>query len=185
MALYEYSTKLDDKTHAKSQLHDLDASYKDMANLCRAVKGKNVKDARKIIDGVVTMTMPVKYSFHKTGMGHRSQLNGQKGRFPKKEAKLLSQLLDNAVANANHKGLDEKKLTIVHASANRQSTQRRYRKFWATGATLGYGKQAVWGNYETCKVEVALAERTPRQKKQRPQKAATAAAGAHKKETKA
>ncbi len=164
MSLYKYSIKVDAKKSAPAQVHDLDASYKDLANLCRAVKNKSVAQARKLLDDVVSMKMPVLYTFHHTGMGHRSQLGGKKGRFPKKEAKIMLTLIQNAAAGATQKGLDEKKLFISHAAANRQNVMKRYRKFWATGATLGYGKQSVWANYETCKAEIVLSEREQNEK---------------------
>ncbi len=167
MGLLKYSIEVDEKKEAKSQAHDLDASWKDFTNICRAIKNKSVEESRKILDGAISMKMPIRYVMHNTGLGHRSQLGGKKGRFPKKEAKIMLKLLGNAVSNANQKGLDEKKLFVKFAAANKQNTMKRYRKFWATGATLGYGKQAVWANYETCKVELVLAQREPRAKKKR------------------
>ncbi|MFA6048939.1 MAG: 50S ribosomal protein L22 [Candidatus Micrarchaeia archaeon] len=167
MGLYGYSIKIDAKKQANVQAHDLDASYKDLANICRAVKKKSIADAKKILDGVISMEMPLLYTFHHTGMGHRSQLGGKKGRYPKKEAKIMLKLINDAKANALQKGLDEKKLYISHAAANRQNVMKRYRKFWATGATLGYGKQAVWANYETARVELVLSERENNQKQKK------------------
>jgi hypothetical protein len=103
-------------------------------------------------------------------LGHKRELGGKRGRYPKKECALVKTLLRNAVANASHKGLDEKRLFVRHAAAFKQNSFSRYRKFWASSATLGYGKRAVWSNYETARCELVVEEREVKEKKKKEKK---------------
>ncbi|MFQ5406538.1 MAG: 50S ribosomal protein L22, partial [Candidatus Micrarchaeia archaeon] len=163
MGLYNYSIKPGAKD-ATAQGHDWDASYKDLSNVCRTIKRKSVTQTRKILDEALSKKKAIPYTFHNKGTGHRSELGGKKGRYPQKECRLLRNLLENAVSNAMQKGLDESKLYVKHAAANKLRTHKRYRRFWATSVTLGYGKQAVWANYQTCRAEIIISEREQKTK---------------------
>jgi len=155
--VYKYSLKVDEKG-AKAQGHDWNASHKDLANICRAIKGKSVEKAEKILDGAITLKHAIPYHKFNTGCGHRSELGGKKGRYPRKECLLVKKLLENAVSNAVHKGLDESKLVVAGARAFKQNEYPRYRRFFVSSVTLGYGRRAVWANYTTSRVELTVAE---------------------------
>ncbi|MFH0973832.1 MAG: 50S ribosomal protein L22 [Candidatus Micrarchaeota archaeon] len=168
MSIYKYSFKLSGdaaKKSALAQFHDVDASYKDLTQVLGAIKGKRVAEANKILDDAIALRKAIPYRKFNKGMGHRSSLGGQKGRYPKKECTLVKALLRNAVANATHKGLDEKRLFVKQAAAFKQNSFPRYRKFWASSVTLGYGKRAVWANYETARAEISVEERAFKEKK--------------------
>ena len=158
MAIYKYSVKIGEKS-AAAQSHDSDASYKDLGEICRALRGKKIPEARKILEEAIAMKRAIPYVRHAGRCGARSELRGQKGRYPKKECRLVRSLLENAVANAKHKGLDEAKLVVSHAAAYKQNEFPRYRRTWAGSNTLGYGKQAIWGNYMTARVEIVVSEK--------------------------
>ncbi len=168
MSIYKYSFKLSGdaaKKSALAQFHDVDASYKDLTQVLGAIKGKRVAEANKILDDAIALRKAIPYRKFNKGMGHRASLGGQKGRYPKKECTLVKALLRNAVANATHKGLDEKRLFVKQAAAFKQNSFPRYRKFWASSVTLGYGKRAVWANYETARAEISVEERAFKEKK--------------------
>ena len=172
-SIYKYSFKMkgdEAKKSAAAQFHDADASYKDLTQVCGAIKGKRVAEANKILDEAIELRKAIPYRKFNTGLGHRSNLGGQKGRYPKKECRLIKALLRNAVANASHKGLDEKKLVVRHAAAFKQNSFPRYRKFWASSVTLGYGKRAVWAAYETARAELVVEERVLKEKKKKERK---------------
>lgn len=156
MGLFKYSFKTEGL--AIAQLHDVDCSYKDLSQVLSYVKGKPVEEARKALNAAIAMTKPIPFNKFNTGMGHRSQLGGKKGKFPKKECQFALDLIDNAVANASKKGMNVASLVIKQASANKQNVLRRYRSFFAGSPTLGYGKQAMWANYVTTRAEIGLAE---------------------------
>ncbi|MGC8851411.1 MAG: 50S ribosomal protein L22 [Candidatus Micrarchaeia archaeon] len=171
MGLYKYAFKVEDeKKVARAQGYDYNASYKDLTQVCRAIRGKNVDDARKILSEAIALKKAIPYHKFNKGLGHRSELGGKKGRYPRKEARIVLQLLNNAVANAEHKGLDNEKLFVKSAIAYKQNTFPRYRRFWVGGATLGYGKQAIRSDYVTARVEITLAEGTREKKQKKPKK---------------
>lgn len=169
MGLYDFSFKADERETARAQVFDLDASYKDLGQVLRAIKGKHLPQARKILQECVDMKMPIEYRKFNTGFGHRSQLGGKKGRFPVKEAKMALSLLANVEANANYKGLPVDQLIVRQAAAYKQNVMRRYRKVIVNQAVLGYGKTATWANYVTCRAEIVLAKDTrPKKEKKKP-----------------
>ncbi|VVB70167.1 50S ribosomal protein L22 [uncultured archaeon] len=152
-SIYKYGSQ---EQGGKAQLKDLDASYKDLSQLCRAIRRQPLLKAKKILNGVIELKQPIQYYKFKKGMGHRSQLKGQPGRWPKKEAKMLLTAVNNAEANAKSQGLEVAKLVVKAAIAYKQNTMKRHRKYWVTGTVLGYGKQAIWANYVTARLEVVL-----------------------------
>jgi large subunit ribosomal protein L22 len=177
-SIYEYSLKLkpdEAKKTASAQFHDVDASYKDLTQVCRAIRGKSVAEANALLDAAFELRRAIPYARHAKGLGHKSELGGRRGRYPRKECKLVKMLLRNAVANAAHKGLDEKLLFVKHAAAFKQNSFPRYRRFWASSVTLGYGKRAVWANYETARCELVVEEREAKEKKEKKSKTKRAA----------
>ena len=160
MGLYKYSMAEDEgvKT-AKAQQHDMNCSYKDLSQVFAAIRGKRIADARKVLDETISMKKAIRYHKFATKIGHRSELGGKKGRYPKKECKIALALLENAVANAVQKGMDESALYIKLAASYKQNVLKRYRNYFVGSRTLGYGKQAIWSNYVTCWAEMVLGER--------------------------
>lgn len=161
MGQYRYSVELAEKT-ANAQAHDLNVSYKDLTQVCGAIRGKTAAEARKILEECISMKKAIPYRKFNKGCGHRSELGGKKGRYPKKEAKIMLGLLNDAEANARYRGMDEKKLFVAQAAAFKQDTFKRYRRFWVGGPVLGYGKQAIWADYATARAEIMLCEKEPR-----------------------
>lgn len=162
MGKFKYSLELSKEERKKcalAQFHDVDASYKDLTQVCRAIKGKSIANARKVLDDAIARKRAVPYKKFCKQTAHRSELGGKKGRYPIKECRLVRDLLDNAVANALQKGLSEEKLFVKHACAFKQNVFPRYRRYWAGGAILGYGRQAVWSNYVTARMEIVLCEK--------------------------
>ncbi len=159
MGLYKYSVKADKAKVGQAQGYDLDVSYKDLCNVCAALRNRNVAKARSILDDAIALKIPILFKKFNTGVGHRSQLGGRKGRFPKKECRAALAILNNAVANATKKGLDESLLCVKSACAYKQNVLPRYRRTWVGGAALGYGKQAIRSDYVTARMEITVEER--------------------------
>ncbi len=165
MGLYSYSIIVPKEARiAKAQVHDVDASYKDLGQVLGAIKGKTVAQATQLLDLCISRKKAIPFRKFAKHLGHRSELGGRKGKYPIKEARIALQLLDNAVANANAKGLDKSALVIYGASAHKQNVFMRYRRYWASGIVLGYGKQAFASKYVTCWAELVLLEKTTPQK---------------------
>ncbi len=168
--LYKYTTKHAEKV-GKAQAHDLDASYKDLTQVLRAITGLSVAKAYAKLDAAIQGEHAILYTRFNTGSGHRSELGGKKGRYPKKECKMVYATLKNAAANAVNLGLDENSLVVMHGSANKQNTFRRYRTFWVGSTTLGYGKHAMWADYVTAWMQIIVGGK-PAEKKEQKTKAA-------------
>lgn len=158
MGLYKYSVKYDAEKSAPAQAFDINASYKDLTQVLRAIKGKPVKDARKILDEAINLKRAIRFSKFNKGMGHRSELGGKKGKYPAKECRIALHLLNNAFASVQAKGLDENAV-VLHAAAYKQNVFPRYRTFFVGGNTLGYGKQAVFSRYVTARAEIVVGEK--------------------------
>ncbi|MBU1197348.1 50S ribosomal protein L22 [Candidatus Micrarchaeota archaeon] len=167
MGLYKYSFKADDRETARAQAFDLDASYKDMSQVLRAMKGLSIKEARKVLDDIVSKKQPIAYKKFNKHMSHRSQLGGKKGRFPRKEAIIVLRLLKNAEANANYRGLNVDEMIVRQGAAYKQNVLRRYRRVFVNPTVLGYGKQALWANYVTCRAEITLSKGISRKAKRK------------------
>ncbi|MEM4255314.1 MAG: 50S ribosomal protein L22 [Candidatus Norongarragalinales archaeon] len=166
MGLFKYSVVEDESVKtSKAQQHDMNCSYKDLSQVFAAIKGKTVADAVSILNGAVEMKKAIRYHKYAKHIGHRSELGGKKGRYPKKECKIALDLLENAKANAVHKGMDESALYVKHAAAYKQNVLKRYKNYFTSPRTLGYGKQSIWSNYVTCWAELVLGERQPAEKK--------------------
>lgn len=185
MGLYKYSQKEDEAKVARAQGYDMDISYKDLANICTAIRGKTVDKARRILQDAIDLKMPIAYHQFNTGLGHRSQLGGQKGRYPKKECKAMQGILENAIANARTKGFDESILIVKQVAAYKQNVLPRYRRTFVGGAALGYGKQALRSDYITARIEITLAEEPRIKSKAKKAEKKVAAKPAKKEEKKA
>lgn len=182
MGLYKYSLiETEGQKLGKAQLHDQNCSYKDVTQVFKSIRGKSLPKAEKILEEAIAIKKAIPYARFATKIGHRSELGGQKGRYPKKECKLVLQLIQNARSNAIQKGMDESLLFVKHAAAYKQNVLKRYRNYFAGSRTLGYGKNAVWSNYVTCWMELAVAEMPSKEGKKA---AAKEAKPAHAKEAK-
>jgi len=97
------------------------------------------------------------------GIGRHAQLKqrkvpGSKGAWPQKATKVILDLVVNAEANADMRGLDVEDLSVVHTQANRASPTRR-RTYRAHGRINPYMSSP-------CHVEEILAEKEEAVKKE-------------------
>ena len=119
MPEYGYSYKESGAKFAKAQVHDVDASFKDLCAVCDAIRRKDTEEALELLEKVAGGDWPILYRTHNKHLGHRHELGGKKGRYPQKSAKIVLKLLKNAIANAEFKGVDG--LVVKHAAANKHS----------------------------------------------------------------
>lgn len=159
MPFYDYAIEYEPSKSGRSQSYDLNCSYKDLTQVLANLKGLSVAKAFTLIEECVELKKAIPFRKFNKGMGHRSELGGKKGKYPKKEANLALQLLNNAISNAKSKGLDEKNLVVLHACAYKQNVFPRYRKFFASSTVLGYGKQAMFSAYMTARAELVVGEK--------------------------
>ena len=143
----------------RAMRYNINASYKDLGAVCDAIRYKKAEEALKIIDGIISMSMPIEFKKHNKHMGSRHELGGKKGAYPKKAAKEVKVVLINAIANAKNSGLGGEDMFVVHAAANKTRIERRR----PSKGTLAWGRgtygfpSPMHSDLEYAKVEIALA----------------------------
>ncbi len=87
-----------------------------------------LKRARRFLNNVIEMKEIVPFRKFRHCCGRKAQAKNwghTQGRWPKKSAEFLLQLLKNAESNAEHKGLDTDHLVIDHIQVQRAAKMRR------------------------------------------------------------
>jgi large subunit ribosomal protein L22 len=144
-----YSFKPDDEGKAaKARLEGVDASFKDLAQVCGNIRGKPIAKAISLLQKAARMEIPILYRSHNKHLGHRRELGGRKGRYPIKSVAIVLKVVQSAMANARAKGLAEDKLVVKHACANRKMVFSRLQP-------KGLRKRH---DFSTSRVEIILAE---------------------------
>ena len=142
MPHWEYSLKEVDEARAvKASLREIDVSPKWSREVCRAIVGLTIPEARRLMEDVIAMKRMIPYRRYKKKRAHHAQTKGPGG-YPVKVARHMLKLLDSLEANAEFKGFDPDEVVIVHAAAHKA---RRLRKFMprAFGRATPYDKQLV------------------------------------------
>jgi len=142
MPHWGYSLKEIDETRmVKASLREVDVSPKWSREVCKAIVGLTIPEAKKLLEEVVAMKRMIPYRRYKKKRAHHAQTKGPGG-YPVKVAKHMLKLLDSLEANADFKGFDPDEVVIIHAAAHKG---RRIRKFIerAFGRATPYDKQLV------------------------------------------
>ena len=119
-----YSMKVEGEKYARALGRDLPISLKDSVNLCRALKGMRLEDAKDFLEDVIHKRRAVPYFRYLDSISHRKGIGP--GRYPVKEAKHILKVLENAEANAENKDLDTDNLYILHIAAHKGRIFKRY-----------------------------------------------------------
>ncbi|BCS92078.1 50S ribosomal protein L22 [Metallosphaera sp. J1] len=131
MASWNYPIlSLDDSRTGKAVVRNAPVSIKDLYNVCKAIRGMNVKEAQAFLQRVIEEKEALPYWRYSHGASHKSNISKKwkvkSGRYPKKAIKYVIKALENAMANAQGKGLDEDKLKIVHIAAHKGIIIKRF-----------------------------------------------------------
>ncbi len=123
MPTWKYSVRVDEERSAKAMVWDAPISYKKIVELARLLKGMRVNDAKAFLERVAAGREPVPVRRYSGKQAHHRGLAAKYkwpiGRYPVKAAKILLKLLDNAVNNAEVKGLDTERLRITHIAVHK------------------------------------------------------------------
>jgi len=139
----------DPTTMVRASGRELRISPKAAREVCAAIKGMMLGEAKEFLRNVIAKKVAVPYRRYRKKLPHRRGLEGA-GRYPVKAASKILEVLENAEANADYKGLDMEKLKIIHASAYPGAKIRRY-------MPRAFGRATRW--FETLThVEVVLQE---------------------------
>ena len=93
-----YSCEIPERC-ARARLEDVNASYKDLSEVCGVVRNKKTDWAIEFLDKASRGEVPVLFRRHNTKFGHRRELGGRKGRYPQKAAGLVLKAIKSAIAN--------------------------------------------------------------------------------------
>ena len=152
MAKINYAFTDDDKSKtAKALGRSLKISPKHAVEICNRIRGMKVEKAEAYLEDVIEMKTAVPFRRHNKKVGHRRGIGGwPTGRYPVKAAKQILDILKNAEANAEYKGLDTENLKIMHISSHRGYVIRG----WTPRA---FGRASPF-NTPTTHIQVVLGE---------------------------
>jgi large subunit ribosomal protein L22 len=134
---------------ARSRGTEIPMSPKKTYEVLNAIRGLRVDRAETFLEEVVALRTAVPFRRYNQEVAHKKGIGP--GRYPKKVAKNVLQLLRNARENAEYEGLDTDRLFVKVAASGRG----RIRK-----ATMprAHGRGTAW-HEQTTNVELVLAER--------------------------
>lgn len=146
-----YSIDLDPESTARARGKDLRVSYKNSIEVCKAIRGMAVEDAKKFLEEVMEKKRPVPFLKHKGHISHRKGAGFGPGKFPINAAKAVLDLLNVVENNAEYKGLDPDNMFIAHISAYRG----RIFEGWRARAR---GRSSAWNTVST-NIELIIQEK--------------------------
>ncbi|MDT7875665.1 50S ribosomal protein L22 [Sulfolobus sp. SCGC AB-777_L09] len=115
---------------AKAVIRNVDASLRDLYNVCKAIRGMKLKEAKDFLNRVLEEKEALPFWRHSHGASHRSNISPKwkvkSGRYPKKAIKYVIKVLESAENNASNKGLDLDNVRIIHIAAHKGVTLKRY-----------------------------------------------------------
>jgi len=130
---------------------ELHISPKHAREICRTLKGMRASLARTYLEDVIALKRSIPFKRYRRNVAHRHDLVGwDAGRYPEKAARAVLVVLDNALANAEYKGMESEKMRIYHAGTKKGRTIQG----WMPRA-MG---RATPKNTETVSVEMVLTE---------------------------
>jgi large subunit ribosomal protein L17e len=155
MVRYSVEAEVPEKT-SKARGSHLRVHFKHCREIAHYTKGMKVQKALKHLDDVLAFKAVIPFVKYTGGIGRKGMAKqvgkkgpsgsqckgapGDKGRWPVKATAVYKDLLRNAVANAETKGLDPEMLVISHAQVNKAPPGRR-RTYRAHGRIGKYASQ--------------------------------------------
>jgi large subunit ribosomal protein L22 len=121
--------KYDADRIAKASGRDLRIKPKDAREICAVIKGMKVEEAKSFLEKVIQIKQSVPYRRYKKKQGHKKDLKQFKlyeGRYPRKAAARIFEVLSAVESNAEYKGLDIELCRIIHAATHRGRIIKRY-----------------------------------------------------------
>ena len=143
-----YSIKADPEITARAIGRELSISPKASVEVCREIRGMMVEDAMQYLEDVIALKRPVRYHRYNGQVGHRKGKKFGAGRFPKKTAKAILDVIKHAQHNAEYKGLDSDNMKITHIASSRGMTVEGY-------MPRAHGRSTPF-NHERANIEVVL-----------------------------
>jgi len=109
---------LDPEKTAKASGREIKVSHKHAREVCRAVKGMGLSNAKAYLRDVIEKKKAIPFTRYNKKSAHRHGLTKTfSGRYPIKAAQKILNVIEAAEANAENKSLDIDRLRILHAAA--------------------------------------------------------------------
>ena len=142
------------ETVARARGAELPISPKKTYEVLNAIRGLPLDRARTFLEEVVELKRAVPFRRYNQETAHKKRIGP--GRYPKKVARHVLQVLANAEANAEYEGLDTDALFVRVAASARGRIQK-------ANMPRAQGRATAW-NEQTTNVEIVLAERSAEKK---------------------
>src|SRR5271169_3915610 len=112
---------------AKASGRELKVSHKAAREICKAIKGMMLNQAKQYLRDVAVKKKAIPYMRYNKKLPHRHGIvNAFCGRYPVKASHQILDILESAQSNAENKGLDVDRLRIYHAAAYQGIKMKRY-----------------------------------------------------------
>ena len=112
---------------AKASGRELKISHKAAREVCRAINGMMLNNAKQYLRDVQAKKRAIPYMRYNKKLPHRHGLvNSFSGRYPIKASGQILSVLQSAQANGENKGLDVDRLRIIHSAAYQGIKMKRY-----------------------------------------------------------
>jgi large subunit ribosomal protein L22 len=128
---------------------EMPMSPKKTYEVLNAIRGMTLEKARTFLEEVVALERAVPFRRYNQETAHKKGIGP--GRYPKKVARCVLQVLQNAESNAEFEGLDTDRLYIAVAASSRGRIQKAQ-------MPRAHGRSTAW-NEQTTSVEIILAEK--------------------------
>jgi large subunit ribosomal protein L22 len=134
---------------ARARGQDIPISPKKTYEVLNAIRGLPLERARSLLEDVVALRKAVPFRRYNQETAHKRGIGP--GRYPKKVARTILQILQNAESNAEYEGLDTDQLVIRVASCARGTIRK-------ASMPRAQGRATAW-NEQTTNIEIVLGER--------------------------
>ncbi|HUI38172.1 MAG TPA: 50S ribosomal protein L22 [Thermoplasmata archaeon] len=134
---------------ARARGIELPISPKKTYEVLNAIRGLGLEEARQVLNDAIEGRRAIPFRRYNQETAHHTGTGP--GRFPKKVAKSLLQVLQNAESNAEYEGMDTETLVVRVASSARGRITK-------SNMPRAQGRATAW-NEQTTNVEIVLAER--------------------------
>lgn len=128
MPKWGYSIKeIDSERSVRCSGRELRISPKAATEICRAIRGMRLDEAKSLLEAVIARKRPIAYRRYKKEVPHKSlEERWYAGRYPVKAAGKMLKLLEELESNAEYKGLEPDRLRIIHAASQRGAKIRKF-----------------------------------------------------------
>ena len=145
---YTYHTEETEEV-ARARAIELPISPKKTYEVMNAIRGLPLEKAKSLLEDVMEEKRAIPFRRYNQEVAHKRGTGP--GRYPKKVARSVLQILQNAEANAEYEGIDTDDLVVRVAACARG----RIRK---ANMPRAHGRATNW-HEQTTNVEIVLAER--------------------------